>query len=198
MGQQPTSPERTDNDSPPPRRARRPRQEGEKLLLAAAAELLRNRHPDDVSVRDIGDRATIHHRFINEWFGGKVGLFRAVHESWARDIAGIVASITLAGTIPRSTFESMQRQVLLVAWLIQNGSGFGTLEAAFPAITSGRSTLIDNFGMSFEDADKTAHIIGAIILADFQMRPYVDVRPSTTELIEHVLRTVAESAPPPA
>lgn len=198
MGQHPSSPEQTNNDRPPPRRARRPRQEGEKLLMAAAADLLRNRHPDDVSVRDIGDQATIHHRFINEWFGGKVGLFRAVHESWAKDIAGIVASITLAGTISRSTFDSMQRQVLLVAWLIQNGSEFGTLEAAFPAITSGRSTLIKNFGMSLEDADKTAHIIGAIILADFQMRPYVDVRPSTTELIEHVLRNVAESAPPPA
>ncbi len=192
MGKQPVSTGRTSPTGSSQRRPRRSREEGKDLLLTAAADLLRTRNPDDISVREIGDRATIHHRFINEWFGGKVGLFREVHESWARDISEIVATITRAGAIPPATFESMQRQVLLVAWLIQNESEFADLEAAFPAITSGRSTLEENFGMTYDDADKTAHIIGAIILADFQMRPHVNVRPSITELISHVLRITAE------
>ena len=192
MGKQPVSAGRTSPTGPSQRRPRRSRDEGKDLLLAAAADLLRTRNPDDISVREIGDQATIHHRFINEWFGGKVGLFRAVHESWARDISGIIATITSSGAISRATFESIQRQVLLVAWLIQNESEFDDLEAAFPAITSGRSTLEENFGLAYEDADKTAHIIGAIILADFQMRPHVNVRPSITELISHVLRITAE------
>ena len=196
MGKQPVSAGRTSPTGPSQRRPRRSRDEGKDLLLAAAADLLRTRNPDDISVREIGDRATIHHRFINEWFGGKVGLFRAVHESWARDISEIVATITRAGAIPPATFESMQRQVLLVAWLIQNESEFDDLEEAFPAITSGRSTLMENFGMPYDDADMTAHIIGAIILADFQMRPHVNMRPSTYELIAHVLRAVTRSAKP--
>ena len=196
MGKQPVSAGRTSPTGPSQRRPRRSREEGKDLLLTAAADLLRTRNPDDISVREIGDRATIHHRFINEWFGGKVGLFRAVHESWARDISEIVATITRAGAIPPATFESMQRQVLLVAWLIQNESEFDDLEEAFPAITSGRSTLMENFGMPYDDADMTAHIIGAIILADFQMRPHVNMRPSTYELIAHVLRAVTRSAKP--
>ena len=196
MAKQPVSAGRTSPTGPSQRRPRRSREEGKDLLLTAAADLLRARNPDDISVREIGDRATIHHRFINEWFGGKVGLFREVHESWARDISEIVATITRAGAIPPATFESMQRQVLLVAWLIQNESEFDDLEEAFPAITSGRSTLMENFGMPYDDADMTAHIIGAIILADFQMRPHVNVRPSTYELIAHVLRAVTRSAKP--
>jgi len=196
MGKQPVSTGRTSPTGSSQRRPRRSREEGKDLLLTAAADLLRTRNPDDISVREIGDRATIHHRFINEWFGGKVGLFREVHESWARDISEIVATITRAGAIPPATFESMQRQVLLVAWLIQNESEFDDLEEAFPAITSGRSTLMENFGMPYDDADKTAHIIGAIILADFQMRPHVNVGPSTYELIAHVLRAVTRSAKP--
>jgi AcrR family transcriptional regulator len=196
MAKQPVSAGRTSPTGPSQRRPRRSREEGKDLLLTAAADLLRARNPDDISVREIGDRATIHHRFINEWFGGKVGLFREVHESWARDISEIVATITRAGAIPPATFESMQRQVLLVAWLIQNESEFDDLEEAFPAITSGRSTLMENFGMPYDDADMTAHIIGAIILADFQMRPHVNMRPSTYELIAHVLRAVTRSAKP--
>ena len=196
MGKQPVSAGRTSPTRPSQRRPRRSREEGKDLLRTAAADLLRTRNPDDISVREIGDRATIHHRFINEWFGGKVGLFREVHESWARDISEIVATITRAGAIPPATFESMQRQVLLVAWLIQNESEFDDLEEAFPAITSGRSTLMENFGMPYDDADKTAHIIGAIILADFQMRPHVNVRPSTYELIAHVLKAVTRSGKP--
>jgi AcrR family transcriptional regulator len=196
MGKQPVSAGRTSPTGSSQRRPRRSREEGKDLLLTAAADLLRTRNPDDISVREIGDRATIHHRFINEWFGGKVGLFREVHESWARDISEIVATITRAGAIPPATFESMQRQVLLVAWLIQNESEFDDLEEAFPAITSGRSTLMENFGMPYDDADMTAHIIGAIILADFQMRPHVNVRPSTYELIAHVLGAVTRSAEP--
>ena len=196
MGKQPVSTGRTSPTGSSQRRPRRSREEGKDLLLTAAADLLRTRNPDDISVREIGDRATIHHRFINEWFGGKVGLFREVHESWARDISEIVATITRAGAIPPATFESMQRQVLLVAWLIQNESEFDDLEEAFPAITSGRSTLMENFGMPYDDADMTAHIIGAIILADFQMRPHVNMRPATYELIAHVLRAVTRSAKP--
>jgi AcrR family transcriptional regulator len=196
MGKQPVSTGRTSPTGSSQRRPRRSREEGKDLLLTAAADLLRTRNPDDISVREIGDRATIHHRFINEWFGGKVGLFREVHESWARDISEIVATITRAGAIPPATFESMQRQVLLVAWLIQNESEFDDLEEAFPAITSGRSTLMENFGMPYDDADMTAHIIGAIILADFQMRPHVNVRPSTYELIAHVLKAVTRSGKP--
>ena len=190
MGKQPVSAGGTSPGESSQRRPRRSREEGKDLLLAAAADHLRTRSPDDISVREVGDLATIHHRFINEWFGGKVGLFRAVHESWADDISQIVTAITRSDAIPPATFDSMQRQVLLVAWLIQNGSEFNDLEEAFPTISSGRSTFVENFGMTDDDADKTAHIIGAIILADFQTRPHVNVRPSTTELIQHVLRNV--------
>jgi AcrR family transcriptional regulator len=50
-------------------------------FVDAAVALLREYPPDDITVRQIADRAGHSHRFIGEWFGGKAHLYRAALET---------------------------------------------------------------------------------------------------------------------
>ena len=79
------------------KRVRRTREEGMHLLLEAAKEMLVTTAPDELGIREIGDRAGVHHRFVAEWFGGKVGLFRAVHDSRTLAISDLLNSSSQFG-----------------------------------------------------------------------------------------------------
>lgn len=158
------------------------------LLLEAAIDLLRTHEPNDLTVRAIADRATIHHRFITEWFGGKVGLLRAVHDTSAVEIADRIASMNQTGEIQGELLAMIQQQVALITWLLQNGSEFDDIETAFPVIAQGRQTLAENLGMTDTDASLSAHVIGALIFADVLLRPRVAIQPTLEELITHHLR----------
>jgi AcrR family transcriptional regulator len=59
-------------------------------MLAATVELLADRRPEDITVRDVAEASGHHHRFVQAWFGGKLGLFRAAFDRM---------SITTAATI---------------------------------------------------------------------------------------------------
>ena len=73
-----------------PKRIRRTREEGKRLLLEAAQQLLKTGNPDDIGIRDVGALAEVHHRFVMEWFGGKVALFRAVHDAQAHTMSNLI------------------------------------------------------------------------------------------------------------
>lgn len=53
-------------------------EEGRERLIAAATELLRERPPDRVSVREIAAAAGVNHGLVHRYFGGKEGLVMAV------------------------------------------------------------------------------------------------------------------------
>ena len=178
------------DEASPGRRPRRSRSEGVDLLLAAAINLLRSHEPSDLTVRAVAERATIHHRFINEWFGGKVGLLRAVHDKSAVEIADRIANASNPGDLRGDLFEQIRRQVVLVTWLIQNGTRFDDIERAFPVISQARRTLAENFDMTDDDALRSAHVIGALIYADVLLRPQMVIQPTLDELIAHHLRNV--------
>ena len=78
-------------------RQRRTREEGKHLLLGAAQKLLLITDPDELGIREIGALAGIHHRFVAEWFGGKVGLFRAVHNSRTSQISELISTASSCG-----------------------------------------------------------------------------------------------------
>lgn len=168
-------------------RLRRTREEGKQLLLEAAQKLLLTATPDEISIREIGVLAGVNHRFVVEWFGGKVGLFRAVHDSQTDKISELVKTTRLAeqgGTI----LESIRNEIVLVVWLITNGSHFEDSADAFPSMETLKNLFVQIFSLSEEDAEKSAHAIGAIVVADAILRPNLRIKYMPIELIMHQIQ----------
>ena len=166
-------------------RQRRTREEGRQLLLEAAEKLLQTIDPEDLGIREIGALAEVHHRFVAEWFGGKVGLFRAVHDSRASQISTLISTTSGFGGRGGQGLEEIRHEIVLVNWLIQNGSQFDDLKDAFPALHTAKDFLSETFSLNKEDADKSAHIIGAIIVSNALLQPHVKIPFTPTELIMH-------------
>ena len=173
-----------------PSRPRRPREEGMQLLLAAAQKLLATAPPDDIGIRDIGEAAGVHHRFVAEWFGGKVGLFRAVHDARTQRISELLSTTTSLGDRGGSTLESIRHEIVLVNWLIQHDSKFGDIKDAYPALTAARDFLMRTLNVNVETADKSAQIFGAIIIADAMLEPHIKREYSAIELIAHHIESL--------
>jgi AcrR family transcriptional regulator len=174
-------------------RQRRTREEGRQLLLEAAEKLLQTIDPDDLGIRDIGALAEVHHRFVAEWFGGKVGLFRAVHDSRASQISTLISTTSGFGGRGGQGLEEIRHEIVLVNWLIQNGSQFDDLKDAFPALHAAKDFLSQTFSLNEEDADKSAHIIGAIIVSNALLRPHVKIPFTPIELIMHHMQRASQS-----
>lgn len=170
-------------------RQRRTREEGKQLLLEAAQNLLLTTDPNELGIREIGALAGVHHRFVAEWFGGKVGLFRAVHDARTQKISELVATTTNLGDRGGETLESIRHEIVLVNWLIQHGSHFEDIEDAFPALRAAKKMFTETFMLSAEDAEKSAHTIGAIVVADAMLRPHLKSQFSPIELIVNHLQS---------
>jgi AcrR family transcriptional regulator len=171
-------------------KTRRTREEGMQLLFDAAQKLLATNDPDDISIRDIAAIANVHHRFIAEWFGGKVGLFRAIHASQTLQISGLIAGSTTFGDRDNSTLRAVRREISLVNWLIVNGSKFDDVRDAFPSLIGAQNFLVKNFVISEEDAKKSSEIFGAIVAADAMLRPHIKTDSKPVDLIMHHLQTL--------
>jgi AcrR family transcriptional regulator len=169
---------------PKPRAARRPRAECEELLLRAAETLLETRNPGEISIRDIAEEAHVHHRFIATWFGGKTQLFTIVHERISERVRSNVQS-TPALSAP--AVASLNLQLGLGLWLIQNGVSFPSLEAAFPAIGEATKGIMAARNMSEKEARSIAYTVGAIVFSDYILRPQVDVDVTMEEILAHYL-----------
>lgn len=174
-------------DSAAPRR-RRTREEGKQLLLEAAQTLLQTTSPDDLGIRDVGAFAGVHHRFVAEWFGGKVGLFRAVHNSRTSQISELISTASSFGGRGGLGLEAIRHEIVLVNWLIQNGSQFDDLKDAFPALNTAKDFLSKTFSLNEDDADKSAQIIGAIIVSNALLQPHLKMQFTPVELILHHVR----------
>jgi AcrR family transcriptional regulator len=174
-------------------RPRRTREEGKQLLLEAAQKLLLITDPDELGIREIGALAGVHHRFVAEWFGGKVGLFRAVHDARTLKISELVAATAKLGSGGGVTLESIRHEIVLVNWLIQHGSHFEDIEDAFPALRAAKKLFTETFMLSEEDAEKSAHTIGAIVVADAMLRPKLKIQFSPIELIVHHLQSKVQT-----
>ena len=173
----------------PTRRPRRTREEGKRLLLEAAKTLLLSNHPDDISIRDIATKAKVHHRFIAEWFGGKVELFREIHNARTQSITEFISTSTSVSGGDGAGLESIRDQIVLVNWLVTNGSKFKSIEDAFPSLGPASEFLLKNFNLQSDDADKTVQIIGAIAVADALLQPHLKMGYTPLELILHHIQS---------
>lgn len=88
-------------------------------ILDATVELLRVHSPDEVGVRDIADRAGHNQRFVVEWFGSKVELFRQAFFRLADEFRHTV-QVPIAGSTIPSEFVVIVR---LMNWLAANDPG---------------------------------------------------------------------------
>ena len=174
----------------PAKRTRRTRQEGMNLLLEAAQTLLQETAPDDLGIREIGALAKVHHRFVAEWFGSKVGLFRAVHDSRASKVSTLISTATSIGGRGGLGLEAIRQEIVLVNWLIQNGSQFTDLNDAFPALRNAKDFLIQTFTLSEDDAEKSAQIFGAIIVSNALLQPHMKMSFAPVELIVHHIQAM--------
>ena len=188
---------RTTLEKPPikqptaPKRTRRSREEGKRLLLEAAQKLLETREPDHIGIRDVGDLAGVHHRFVMEWFGGKVALFRAVHDTRAHTMSELIASSTeIHDQKFGHTLESIRHEIVLVNWLIMNDSEFKDLEDAYPSLVGTRKFLVESLKISEIDAGKASQIIGSIVVADAMLRPHLNVDFDVMDLIVHYIQSI--------
>ena len=77
-------------------------------ILAAADELLAERGPDQVSMRDVAERAGVNKALIFYYFGSRTQLFEKVLERYYRNHAKVLASAFSAGGTP---MERVKRAV---------------------------------------------------------------------------------------
>ncbi len=160
-------------------------------LLEAAQKLLETTDPDHIGIRDVGALAGVHHRFVMEWFGGKVALFRAVHDSRANTMSELIATTReIQDKKLGHTLESLRHEIVLVNWLVINGSEFTGLEDAYPALVGTKKFLTESLMISETDANKASQIIGSIVVADAMMRPHLDVDFSVMDLIIHYISSI--------
>ena len=177
---------------PAPKRTRRSRDEGKQLLLDAAQQLLLKHAPDEIGIRDVGTLAGVHHRFVMEWFGGKVALFRAVHDSRAQTLSSRIAGATdFHDPNIFHSIEATRHEIVLVNWLIMNGSHFENLEDAFPSVVAAKEFIIAKMGLSEEMAAQSAQVVGSLVVADAMLRPHLNSEHSLFDLIVHYLEAIS-------
>ena len=173
-----------------PKRSRRTRDVGKRLLVDAAQKLLAAAPPDEIGIREIGETAGVHPRFVANWFGSKVGLFRAVHDARTQRISEKLSTQTVLGQGDGSTLESIRGEIVLVNWLIINGSKFESVKEAFPAVNGIKQFLINTMNLSEEAADKSAQVIGSIVIADALLNAHIKSDYKPIDLILHHLGAI--------
>jgi AcrR family transcriptional regulator len=105
-------------DRPPPQtRTKRP--EGMDNMIEATVGLLRQRSPDQITVRDVAEASGHHHRFVQAWFGGKVGLFRAAFDRLTIEGAQRVGQQQTAGGFA----PEIEMTTVLMNWLVATEPG---------------------------------------------------------------------------
>lgn len=136
---------------PIPRRQRRTsRDDGRRNMLQAVMELLDERDPDAITVRDIGERAGHHHRFVQDWFGGKAALYVEVLHITGTQMSG---AVDIAGSqYNPQPHPTVIRGVKIINWLVANAPDQLTGDRMRPMVTRLERFFQDHFGVEPPDS----------------------------------------------
>jgi AcrR family transcriptional regulator len=170
------------------RGTRRTREVGMELLIAAAFELIQQKNPDEISIREIASLAKVHHRFIAEWFGGKAQLLLIVHSRNADNILGLTPTIN--SMKKTQVILIVTQQIQLSLWLMRNGIEFPDMSSAFPSIPAAINNLEENRGLSPKDARIVGSIYLAVLLSNVVVAPFIKDAPTTEEIFEHISKMI--------
>ena len=88
------------------------------LLRNATIELLESVTPDQLTIREIADRAGVFHRYVPDYFGGKAELFADIYPEMQER-----ATIGLDGMAGDSIRPEVVRFARLAIWLSANREG---------------------------------------------------------------------------
>jgi AcrR family transcriptional regulator len=132
-------------------------------MVAAAIELLLERTPDEITIRDVAERSGHHHRFVASWFGGKAGLFRAAFDQMASAAAGaLTLTVPDPGTAPT---PATVRLVHLMNWLATHDPEAFAADRPTPLIDRIAEQYVERFGQDAELARLSAQRLLSIIVA---------------------------------
>ena len=170
------------------RQPRRTREQGMELLINAAFELVREKTPDDISIREIASLAKVHHRFIAEWFGGKAQLLLIVHSRNADNILGLTSTVN--SMRKPQVILVINQQLQLSLWLMRNGIEFPDMGSAFPSLPAAIHNLEVNRGISAQEARIIGSIYGAVLLSNVIVTPFVKDGATTEELFTYLTKII--------
>lgn len=146
-------------------------------MLNATIELLNERDPESITVRDIAERSGHHHRFIQDWFGGKTNLFAEVFQEMNVEIAGMINFDRSDSGTPDPLIV---RSVRLMNWLIANDPTSVTGERMRPVVTRVQNMYQDRFGIEPDTARLLAQrmmfiMTGVVLFADVFGMEQIDI-----------------------
>jgi AcrR family transcriptional regulator len=151
----------------PSRRTRTSRDDARQNMLRAARELLEDRDPDTLTVREIAERAGHHHRFVQDWFGGKAGLYLEVLNELSMELAEAV-ELRPAGATPD---PRVVRAVKMLSWLAANAPEIVGGDRMRPLVNRMASFYRDRFGVEADQSQLLARhavlvLTGYVIFKD--------------------------------
>ena len=148
-------------ESEPVRRPRVSRDVAQGNVLAATIELIREVGPENVTVRDIAKRCGHNQRFVIEWFGSKVELFRQAYLVMVREID--LGEVPLVGrSAPRPDLVVVVR---LINWLVANDPDVFRDTEERPLIDAMVTVYEERFGLSARLAELMAQRVVAAAVA---------------------------------
>ncbi|MDB0005625.1 TetR/AcrR family transcriptional regulator [Ilumatobacteraceae bacterium] len=145
-------------NAPPPRQ--KSRAETMQLLRTATLELLETVNPQDLTIREIADRAGVFHRYVPDYFGGKAELFA--------DIYPTVQAQAAAGVAPLDgdTFRpEIIRFAQLAIWLSQHRDN---------GLPGGKRSIVDQLVSMFM-TDMNLDATTALLLAQRQIAGVITI-----------------------
>jgi AcrR family transcriptional regulator len=128
----------------PTRTPRTRRDEAMEHMVTAAAELLRDRPPEAITVRDVAARAGHHHRFVAAWFGGKTGLFLAAFDRVAIEAVSAIGFPAIRATIA----PEVVRVARLMNWLVANDPSAFANRTATPLLDRVTAIYSEDLGLA--------------------------------------------------
>lgn len=159
------------------RRPRVTRDVAEANVLAATIELIRELGPEKVTVRDIARRCGHNQRFVVEWFGSKVELFRRAYLVMVREID--VGDGSLVSR--RSPRPELVTVVRLMNWLVASDPNVFAQAEERPLIDAMVTVYRDRFGLGERQAELMAQRIVAAVVATILFGDVLRMSPEAFE-----------------
>jgi AcrR family transcriptional regulator len=132
---------------------RTPRAVGMDHMVSATVRLLHERSPDQITVRDVAEAAGHHHRFVQAWFGGKVGLLRAAFDRLLEDLAQSINK-------PHEPNVGFRREVFIAASLMNWLMAIDPESLDHPRPTPIIDRISDIYRAQFGLDDELARLMG--------------------------------------
>lgn len=163
----------TSTEPTPDRTGGRDREASKQALIAAATELLAERGPNDVSVREIAQRAGVNHGLVHHYFGSKTGLVTAVLDDLAQRTAQIATTTSPGPNLAFFATEGFDLHLRVLARLLLDGAAPPKFQSAFPFVDHLAGLGRDLYGLDEATAQRRATQAVAMLLGWMMFEPWL-------------------------